>query len=99
MIKIDILEDGHIIAYNNTVSDSIMFEKMNFAFPENWNGYKKTAVFRNGETTVSVVLDSSELCTGESECYIPHEVIKAPQFTVSVFEFGVKAEQQRRKQG
>ena len=70
----------------NTIADSVLFEKMSFIFPESWNGYTKTAVFRNGETTVSVVLDkSSELCTGENECYVPYEVIKAPQFTVSVF--------------
>ena len=86
MIKIDVFEDGHIIPYNHTIADSVLFEKMSFIFPESWNGYTKTAVFRNGETTVSVVLDkSSELCTGENECYIPYEVIKAPQFTVSVF--------------
>lgn len=86
MIKIDVFEDGHIIPYNHTIADSVLFEKMSFIFPESWNGYTKTAVFRNGETTVSVVLDkSSELCTGENECYVPYEVIKAPQFTVSVF--------------
>lgn len=72
MIKIDVFKDGHIIPYNNTVADSVLFEKIRFNFPKNWNGYTKTAVFRNGETTVSVVLDkSSELCTGENECYIP----------------------------
>ena len=50
----------------------MLFEKIRFNFPKNWNGYTKTAVFRNGETAVSVVLDkSSELCTGENECYIP----------------------------
>ena len=72
MIKLDIFENGDITAYNNTVADSVLFEKMSFNFPQSWNGYKKTAVFRNGETAVSVVLDSSsELCTGENECYIP----------------------------
>lgn len=86
MIKVEIFDDGRIIAYNNIIADSVLFEKISFTFPENWNGYKKTAVFRNGETIISVVLDeSSELCTGENECYIPYEVIKAPQFTVSVF--------------
>lgn len=86
MIKVEICDNGQIIAHNNIIADSVLFEKISFNFPESWNGYKKTAVFRNGEKTLSVVLDeSSELCTGENECYIPYEVIKAPQFTVSVF--------------
>lgn len=91
MISARVEENGRIKVLQTTVSDSVLFEKIGFDFPKSWNGYTKTAVFRNGETTVSVVLDkSSELCTGENECYIPYEVIKAPQFTVSVF--GVSGE-------
>lgn len=91
MISARVEENGRIKVLESTVSDSVLFEKIGFDFPESWNGYTKTAVFRNGETTVSVVLDkSSELCTGENECYIPYEVIKTPQFTVSVF--GVSSE-------
>lgn len=86
MIKVDIFDDGNIIAYNNTIADSVMFEKISFHFPESWNGYAKTAVFRNGEATISVVLNVDDgLCTGVNECYVPYEVIKAPYFTVSVF--------------
>ena len=86
MIKVDVFDDGNIAAYNNTIADSVMFEKISFNFPETWNGYDKTAVFRNGDEKISVVLNSdSALCTGENECYVPYEVIKAPQFTVSVF--------------
>lgn len=86
MINVDVLDDGNIVADNNTIADSVMFEKISFNFPTSWNGYAKTAVFRNGEAVISVLLDSgSKLCTGENECYVPYEVIKAPQFTVSVF--------------
>lgn len=86
MIKVDVFDDGNIVAYNNTIADSVMFEKISFNFPETWNGYDKTAVFRNDMEKISVVLNSdSALCTGENECYVPYEVIKAPQFTVSVF--------------
>ena len=86
MIKVDIFEDGNIIAYDNTIADSVMFEKIRFNFPDTWNGYDKTAVFRNGDEKISVLLNSdSALCTGENECYVPYEVIKAPYFTVSVF--------------
>ena len=86
MINVDIFEDGNIIAYDNTIADSVMFEKIRFNFPNTWTGYNKTAVFRNGDEKISVVLNSdSALCTGENECYVPYEVIKAPHFTASVF--------------
>lgn len=86
MIKVDIFDDGNIVAYDNTIADSVLFERINFTFPESWSGYSKTAVFRNDENTISVVLNGdSSLCTGENECYVPYEVIKAPYFTVSVF--------------
>lgn len=86
MIKVDIFDDGNIIAYDNTIADSVMFEKIRFNFPDTWNGYDKTAVFGNGETKISVLLnEDNTLCTGENECYVPYEVIKAPFFTVSVF--------------
>lgn len=89
MIKTDVLKDGRIVVYSDTVSDSVMFETMKFNFPESWNEFTKTAVFKSGDTTVSVILDeASELCISENECYIPHEVINYPEFTVSVF--GVK---------
>lgn len=86
MINVDVLENGLVVPYEGTVSDSVKFKKIKFNFPRDWLGYTKTAVFKNGETTINVVLDgSSSLSTGENECYIPHEVIKYPGFTVSVF--------------
>ena len=89
MIKTDVLEDGRIVVYSDTVSDSILFETMKFCFPQSWNEFTKTAVFKNGEKTVSVVLDgANDLCISDNECYIPYEVINYPEFTVSVF--GVK---------
>ena len=89
LINADVLKDGSIAAYQQTVSDSVKFEKIKFKFPKSWSEYTKTAVFKNEDITVNVVLDeSSMLCTGENECYVPHEVIKYPYFTVSVF--GIK---------
>ena len=91
MINIDVLNDGSIVSYQQTVSDSVKFEKVKFNFADNWSDYAKTAVFRNNDIVVNVVLDpGSGLCTGENECYVPHEVIKYPDFTVSVF--GIKGE-------
>ena len=86
MINVDILSNGQIIAYGATIADSVRSEKIHFNFPDSWNGYVKKALFKNGEKSVGVFLNADQtMCTGEDECFIPHEVIKAPQFTVSVF--------------
>lgn len=86
LINIDIFDGGRIVTYGTAVADSVLFEKIHFNFPAEWDGFAKTAVFINGETKISVVLnENGKLCTGENECCIPHEVIKAPAFTVSVF--------------
>ena len=86
MINVDVYDNGRIKAYNNTISDSIMYEIIKFNFSDGWKGYDKTAVSRNKESVISVVLNcDNELCTGEDQCYVPYEVIKTPEFTVSVF--------------
>ena len=86
LINIDIFDGGRIVTYGTAVADSVLFEKIHFNFPAEWDGFAKTAVFTNGETKISVVLnENGKLCTGENECCVPHEVIKAPAFTVSVF--------------
>ena len=89
LINADVFKDGRVAVYQQTVSDSVRFERIRFKFPDSWSGYAKTAVFRHKDTVINVILDpENELCTGENECYIPHEVIKYPFFTVSAF--GVK---------
>lgn len=86
MIKVDVLENGSLLILERTVSDSVKFEKIKFSFPERWKDFVKTAVFRNGETVVEILLNSgSDYCTGKDECFVPYEVIKPPFFTVSVF--------------
>lgn len=86
MINVDIENNGQIIAYGTTITDSARSEKIHFNFPDSWNGYVKKALFKNGEKSVGVFLNADKtICTGEDECFVPHEVIKAPQFTVSVF--------------
>ena len=68
------------------VSDSVKFAKINFSFPEAWEGYSKTVVFKNGDTKCSVILNkNNKLCTCENECYIPYEILKMPVFTFSVY--------------
>lgn len=86
MIKANIY-DKKLVVENFAVSDGVMFDTVKFTFPDNWNGYAKTAVFKteDGET-FNVVLDGSNpLCVNENECYIPYEVIKSPYFYLSVF--------------
>lgn len=91
MINVEILDNGEIVAYGNSISDSVGFEKIRFNFPDGWNGYTKKAIFKCGETTVNVFLNADDtVCSGEDECLVPNEVIKAPQFTVSVL--GVKGD-------
>ena len=86
MINVDIENNGQVVVYGTTITDSARSEKIHFNFPDSWNGYVKKALFKNGEKTVGVFLNADEtMCTGQDECFIPHEVIKAPQFTVSVF--------------
>lgn len=91
MINVEILDNGEIVAYGNSISDSVGFEKIRFNFPDGWNGYTKKAMFKCDETTVNVFLNADDtVCTGQDECLVPNEVIKAPQFTVSVL--GVKGD-------
>ena len=89
MIRADILENGSILINERTVSDSVKFETIRFSFPCDWECLEKTAVFKNDDTAVSIVLNSdNEYCVSENECYIPFEVLNPPEFTVSVF--GIK---------
>ena len=86
MIYAEIKSNGEIQVYNSTTSDSVKYETMRFKFPKEWKGYEKTAVFRHGDEIYNVVLNKgNSLYVSKDECYIPHEVIKSPMFTVSVF--------------
>ena len=93
MIKANILPNGEIIADSNAVSDSINFDTLDFTFPPSWDGLTKTVVFSNADKTLNVILDDT------NECFIPHEIITEPEFTVSVFGVmdGVRATTARGK--
>jgi hypothetical protein len=70
MIKANIY-DKKLFVENLTVSDSVKFDTVRFTFPDSWNGYTKTALFKteSGET-IKVVLDATNpLCLNENECY------------------------------
>lgn len=86
MIYAEVSENGKITTYESTVSDGVTFETIKFKFPKTWDGFVKTATFVNQDKKVSIILNGdSNLCTGEDECYIPCEVLKSPEFAVSVF--------------
>lgn len=92
MIHTTVLPNGTLQISDRPVSDGVMFEKMKFSFPAEWEKYTKTAIFTPDEgNAVSVILNGADtLCTGENECYIPHEVLDGSGFYVSVF--GVSGE-------
>ena len=87
LIEINIDEKYNVVPDDSLVlSDGVLFDKVKFNFPESWNGYAKTAVFINDETTINIVLnDQSKLCTGHDECYIPAEMLSGGDFKISVF--------------
>ncbi len=86
MIYAQVSERGRLKIRESAASDSIKFETIKFEFPASWEGLAKTAVFRSGAGTLSVVLDgNNSLCISENECYIPHEMLTGEEFTVSVF--------------
>ena len=86
MIQAEI-KDKSLIVLQDTISDGVKFETVCFKLPKSWDGYQKTAVFKGGANqTLNVVLNpENDLCISENECYIPHEVLKAPGFKLSVF--------------
>lgn len=89
MVKANIYEKELFIE-GCAISDSVKFDTVQFSFPESWGIYEKTVVFSNDAgIQLNVLLNSQNpLCVGKDECYIPHEVLKAPGFSISVF--GIK---------
>ncbi len=86
MVKVEILEDDFINVSDNIIADSVLYKKIEFIFPKNWEDAVKTAVFINGETTINVILDNNTpLYVSKNVYYIPHEVIKTPGFSISIF--------------
>lgn len=65
---------AQLIPKNNEVltSGAVQAFRVRFAFSSEWRDLIKTAVFRAGETSVSVLLDSMGICD------IPWEVLEVP---------------------
>ncbi len=81
------------ISYDGVVSDSVKYLKIHFEFSSDWDGYVKTAIFSNKEQDTAftvLMVDGEPLYLGQNICLVPHEVIKTPEFTVSIC--GIKGE-------
>ena len=67
MIYAEIKENGRISVFQSTVSDSVEFETIKFEFPESWNGFTKTAVFRGNHIRVYASHNSRRIEYGSYE--------------------------------
>lgn len=68
-----------------TTSGSVNVYEARFEFSEDWEGLEKTAVFRAGEKSVSVLLDD----TGET--VVPWEVLTVPGKRLEAGVYGTRA--------
>ena len=65
-------------------SGSVNVYEAAFTFSEDWEGLTKTAVFRAGEKTVSVLLDDTGACT------VPWEVLTTPGRRLDAGVYGTR---------
>ncbi len=63
----------------HVVADSYNYLRASFEFSDDWEGVVKTAIFKNGANTFSVLLDEN------NECIVPHETLIEGLLDVSVF--------------
>lgn len=65
-------------------SGSVNVYEAKFGFSEDWAGLEKTAVFRAGEASASVLLEES------GECVIPWEVLQKPGVRLEAGVYGTR---------
>ena len=93
MITCKINNQSLVTIYDEVVADSVEYLTANFTFSDDWNGYSKTVIFSNysnNKVLVVTLIDGDSLYLGNNTCYVPHEVIESPGFSISVF--GIKDE-------
>lgn len=93
MITCQINNQSLVTVYDEVVADSVKYLIANFTFSDDWEGYSKTVIFNNysnNKILTVTLIDGDSLYLGDNTCYIPHEVIESPGFSISVF--GVKDE-------
>lgn len=70
-------------------SGSVNVYEFRFSFSEEWDGLTKTAVFRAGDKSVSLLLDG----TGEAGCTLPWEVLMVPGLRLEAGVYGTRGEE------
>ena len=65
-------------------SGSVNVNEVQFAFSQDWEGLERTAVFRCGEASTSVLLDES------GRCFIPWEALRVSGFPLLAGVYGRK---------
>lgn len=71
----------------SVTSGSVNVYGVRFTFSEDWDGLTKTAVFRAGERTVSVLLDAA------GETVVPWEVLAVPGLRLLAGVYGARGEE------
>ena len=71
-------------AWEVLTSGSVDVYTVRFTFSPEWEGLKRTAVFKTGEEPIAVMLD------GTGECAIPWEVLKEPMMHLYAGVYGTK---------
>lgn len=93
MITCQINNQSLVTVYDEVVADSVEYLIASFTFSDDWDGYSRTVIFSNysnNKVLVVTLIDGDSLYLGNNKCYVPHEVIESPGFSISVF--GVKDE-------
>ncbi|MDD6483512.1 MAG: hypothetical protein PUF72_02930 [Clostridiales bacterium] len=74
------IANQHINQVNSqcVVSDSVNYLEAQFFFSDDWDGFEKTAVFTGADSAYTALLNGGG-------CIVPHEIITAGRFSVSVF--------------
>lgn len=91
MITCQINSQSLVTVYDEVVSDSVEYLIASFTFSDDWDGYSRTVIFSNdsnNKVLIVTLTDGDSLYLGNNRCYVPHEVIESPGFSISVF--GIK---------
>ena len=75
-----------ILEREDVTSGSVNVYEVRFSFSEEWDGLEKTAVFRAGDKSASVMLDG----TGEAGCTLPWEVLRVPGLRLEAGVYGTQ---------
>lgn len=93
MITCQINNQSLVTVYDEVVADSVEYLTASFTFSDDWDGYSRTVIFSNysnNKVLIVTLIDGDLLYLGNNACYVPHEVIESPGFSISVF--GIKDE-------